>query len=143
LILYCDTSALLKFYLDEPESAKVHDLVDAAEGVAACRIAWAEAWAGFTRKARETPVALTAITAARAAFVDDWPRWSIIEVTQALVERAGTLAEALELRGYDSVQLAAADFAMARRPELSFASFDARLNRAAHVLGMQVPFLAS
>jgi predicted nucleic acid-binding protein len=142
LILFCDTSALLKLYLDEPESATLHDLANAAEDVVACRIAWAEAWAGFARKGRETPIALAAIATARSAFAEDWPRWSIIEVTQTLVEQAGSFAEAFALRGYDSVQLAAAHSAIEQRPEVSFASFDARLNRAARVLGMRVPLLA-
>jgi predicted nucleic acid-binding protein len=140
LILFCDTSALLKLYLDEPESGALHEFADAAENVAACRIAWAEAWAGFARKGREAPRALAAIAAARAAFAEDWPAWSIVEITQPLVERAGSFADAFALRAYDSVQLAAAHSLLEQRAEVAFASFDARLNRAAQVLGMSVPF---
>jgi predicted nucleic acid-binding protein len=64
LILFCDTSALLKLYLDEPESATVHELAAAADNLAACRIVWA----GFARKEREAPHARDALAAAKAVF---------------------------------------------------------------------------
>jgi uncharacterized protein len=129
LILFCDTSALLKLYLDEPESATVHELAAAADNSAACRIAWAEVWAGFARTEREAPHARDALAAAKAVFAADWSAWSIIEI-----------AEAFALRVYDSIQLAAAHSVMEPRTEVCFASFDVHLNRAARVLGMRVPF---
>ena len=55
MILFCDTSALLKLYIDEPGSDAVKAQVQAAEAVAVCRIAWAEAHAALSRRARETP----------------------------------------------------------------------------------------
>jgi predicted nucleic acid-binding protein len=53
------------------------------------------------------------------------------------VELAGEYADTFALRGYDSVQLAAARTAQeATAEELRFACFDARLRKAAKVLGM-------
>ncbi len=59
------------------------------------------------------------------------------------MEFAGELAERFALRGYDSVQLAAAQSILPQVPDLAFATFDVRLNRAAQVLGMRVPLLTS
>jgi hypothetical protein len=66
-----------------------------------------------------------------------------MEVTQPLVERAARYADTFALRGYDSVQLAAAhETALLAESPVGFACFDERLNKAAGVLGMSVPFAA-
>jgi predicted nucleic acid-binding protein len=139
MILYCDTSALVKLYIVEVESAAVKALVETAEIVAVCRIAWAEAHAALSRRARETPADASAITEAKRAVAADWPCYLVIDVTQAVVEQAGSFADTFALRGYDSVQLAAAHQLLAETP-LTFACFDKRLNQAAQALGMHVPF---
>ena len=58
-----------------------------------------------------------------------------MEISQTLVETAGRFADAFALRGYDSVQLAAAHVlkGSTARP-LIFASYDRRLNQAAQLL---------
>jgi predicted nucleic acid-binding protein len=63
---------------------------------------------------------------------EEWGQYSIVEVTDALVRRAGALAERHRLRGYDAVQLSAGvDLRAAGATDLAFASFDTRLNQAA------------
>lgn len=140
MILFVDASALVKLYLEEPESSAVKTLVDAAEAVAACRIAWAEAFAALSRRAREVSADAQSIEQAKRALAADWPRYLIIEVTQTVVELAGEFADTFALRGYDSVQLAAAHRArQVSGLPISFSCFDARLNKAAAVLGMATP----
>lgn len=139
MILFLDTSALVKLYIAEADSPAVHEAVARAETVAACRIAWAEACAALARRAREVPADESAIIAAREALAQDWPHFFIVEVTQPVVERAGEFAETFALRGYDSVQLAAAYEILAVAPgEVTFSCFDNRLNKAAKVLGLDV-----
>lgn len=143
MILFCDTSALVKLYLVEAASDPLKALVEQAEAVAVSRIAWAEAYAALSRRAREVPADEVFITQAKRALAADWPRYLVVEVTQVVVELAGEFADTFALRGYDSVQLAAAH--ETKRISLlpvSFACFDMRLNKAAHVLGMETPFIA-
>jgi len=83
--------------------------------VAVVRIAWAEAMAALARRLRERPADAVAIDTVRARLRDDWSSYAIVEVTQPLVELAGTLADAFALRGYDSVQLARADGAASQQ----------------------------
>ena len=137
MILFFDTSALLKLYIVEAGSEALKARVVEAEAVAVCRVAWAEAHAALSRRAREVPGDALVIEQAKAALAQDWPRFVVMEVDQALVERAGNYADTFALRGYDSIQLAAAFEAgrIAQSP-ICFACFDARLNKAADVLGM-------
>lgn len=137
MILFCDTSALVKLYILEDSSRDMQALAGAASAIAVCRIAWAEMMAALARRAREFPNDADAIEVVRKRLRTDWPRYVVVEVTQALVELAGEYADTFALRGYDSVQLAAArtlqDLA---GEEIQFACFDSRLGKAARMLGM-------
>ena len=137
MILFCDTSALVKLYVKEDFSDAMKTLARSASAIAVCRIAWAEAMAALARRLRENPVDAKAIETIRARLSTDWPRYAIVEVTQPLVEMAGEYADTFALRGYDSVQLAAARTLQgATSEELHFACFDTRLQKSAKVLGM-------
>jgi predicted nucleic acid-binding protein len=140
LILFCDASALVKLYILEDSSREMQTLAGAASAIAVCRIAWAEMMAAVARRAREFPNDADAIEVVRKRLRTDWPRYVVVEVTQALVELAGEYADTFALRGYDSVQLAAArslqDMA---GEEIQFACFDTRLGKAARMLGMPGP----
>lgn len=61
----------------------------------------------------------------------EWGAYNIVDVTDPLVRRAGSLAERHTLRGYDAVQLAAALNVKAPGIDLEFASFDVPQIRAA------------
>lgn len=137
MILFCDTSALVKLYIEEEASDVVVSLGHSASSIAVCRIAWAEAMAGFARRSRESPADAEVIEAARVRMRREWARFAVVEITQPLVELAGDYADTFALRGYDSVQLAAArTLQQAANEEVHFACFDVRLQRSAKVLGM-------
>lgn len=137
MILFCDTSALIKLYIKEDFSAAIRTLARSASAIAVCRISWAEAMAALARRSREIPSDTKVIETVRARLRADWARYAIVEVTQPLVELAGEYADTFALRGYDSIQLAAARVLQeAANEELHFACFDARLNKSAKVLGM-------
>ena len=137
MILFCDTSALIKLYIHETDSDLVRVQLASADSIAVCRITWAEAHAAFSRRARETPANAEIIEAAQNGLAKDWAHFGVFEVNQDLVERAGEYADIFALRGYDSVQLAAAhETARISQSPVLFACFDVRLNKAAKALGM-------
>ena len=137
MILFCDTSALLKLYVTEAGSEELKVLVQEAEAVAVCRIAWAEAFAALSRRAREVPDDAAVIEQAKAALAADWPHYVVLEIDQTLVERAGEFADTFALRSYDSIQLAAAfETTRISQTPIFFACYDLRLNKAAKLLGM-------
>ena len=137
MILFCDPSALVKLYILEDSSREMQTLAGAASAIAVCRIAWAEMMAALARRAREFPNDADAIEVVRKRLRTDWPRYVVVEVTQALVELASEYADTFALSAYGSVQLAAArtlqDMA---GEEIQFACFDTRLGKAARMLGM-------
>jgi len=139
MILYLDTSALFKLYVDEAGSNAAHAAMAAAETVSVCRIAWAEAMSALARRGRELPADQEALEQAKEALRTDWPRFLVLDATQRVVEQAGEFADTFALRGYDSVQLASA-YLMQQRVQqpVTFACFDKRLSKAAKILGLAV-----
>jgi uncharacterized protein len=138
LILFCDTSALVKLYVREEGTDVVVKHAAASEVVAVCRISWVETMSALARRSREQPADALVIAQARKRVVADWPHYLTVEITQHLVELAGEYADAFALRAYDSVQLAAAQTVHLELPgEVRFACYDERLLKAARVLGIE------
>jgi predicted nucleic acid-binding protein len=139
VILFCDTSALLKLFVDEIGSDRMAKARSDSEAIAVCRITWAESMAAFAQRSRVKGANQAGLTQAKSLFENTWSNFVISEVTQPLVEKAGMYAEAFALRGYDNVQLAAAhnlheQFVL----PLTFACFDRRLSQAAALLQLEV-----
>lgn len=138
MILFCDTSALIKLYVTEEHTAQMQAQAKVANVLAVSRIAWAEAMAVLARRARENPSDSEVIENVRANLRSDWSSFATVEITQALVELAGEYTDVFALRGYDSVQLASARTIQGATEEpLCFACFDLRLQKSAAMLGMQ------
>ena len=132
MILYLDTSSLVKLYVDESGSADVRRLVEQAEIVAASIVAYPEARAAFARRKRERSLTVAGHRRAKRAFEADWPRLLALDVTDMLARSAGELAERQRLRGFDALQLAAYLAVAHEFPEerVRFSSADRRLERA-------------
>ena len=106
--------------------------VDQATAVATVRITYAEARAAFARHTRAGGLTAGDLRRVIRQLDEEWGQYTLVEVTDALVRRAGTLAERHGLRAYDAVQLSAAvDVRLAGGADVAFASFDARLSLAA------------
>ncbi|MDD3677159.1 type II toxin-antitoxin system VapC family toxin [Thauera propionica] len=140
LIVYLDPSAFLKLYIPEPESGAVRDLVSAATVLCTHLIGYAEMRAALSRAARIQRLDSDALHELAAQFERDWETLRIIVPDSVMVRRAGALAEQLQLRGYDSVHLAAAE-AVAQATlggDFRMAVFDKSLGQAARTLGLSV-----
>ncbi len=132
MILYLDTSSLVKLYVEESGSADVRRLVEQAEIVTASVVAYPEARAALARRKRERSLTLAGFRRAKRAFEADWPRVLALDVSDPLARSAGELAERHRLRGFDALQLACY-LAVAREfPEerVRFSSADRTLERA-------------
>ena len=138
MIVYIDTSALVKLYVPEPESEAVQALVGTAQVAAVSVVAFAEARAAFARKRRERAVNPKDYRRIVREFDDDWDHYFVVDVTEPLVKRAAQLADKHGLRGYDAIQLSSATVLREHSGEaVSFCCFDGRLLRASRREGLK------
>ncbi len=145
-VYFGDTSGVGRRYVAETGSGWVQALLDPAAGNVAiiARITAAELIAAITRRERGGSITPADATTARAEFrahlADEY---QVVEVDEAVVDRAMVLAETHGLRGYDAVQLAAADLVNAQYLAAGLApvtmlSADSELNAAALAEGLLV-----
>ena len=139
MILYLDTSALVKLYVEEEHSLTVEQAVFEAEIVATHLIAYVEAQAAFARLFREGVISEEILENIQEDLKKDWAHYMKIGLNQGLLERASEFARAFALRAYDSVHLAAADLLLKTAKEtVTFGCFDKKLNQAAKIIGFQL-----
>lgn len=131
MVLYLDTSALVKLYLDEEGSELVFEATAQAEEVATSTVAYAEARAAFSRRKREGDLDEEGHRRAVESLNHDWRGYVRQVVSNAVAYRAGEMAERYALRGFDAIHLASALRLGERFENLEFLAFDDRLTGAA------------
>lgn len=132
MIVYLDTSALVKLYVAEEDSGGlVRRAIEEAERIATSTVAYAEARSGFARKHREDVFDDAQLRRAVSDLDEDWPTYALLVVSDPIARRAGELAERHALRGFDAIHLASAVRLSERLEDTRFLAFDARLNDAA------------
>lgn len=139
MILYLDTSALVKLYVNEAGSRQVKKLAAESAALATSVVAYSETRAAFARLVREGVSVEKRHRERLKQFNIDWEAYLRVELGHALARVAGEIAEAYALRGFDAIHLASAlwlnDTAGGR---LRFAAFDTRLREAAERAGLPV-----
>ena len=137
MIVYLDTSDLVKLYLDEPDASAIQRLVADADAVATSILAYAEARAVFARRRREHLMTAAECRAAVRQLDADWLRLVVIALDDDVGRAAGRLADRHGLRGSDAVHLATFEDLLGRSgdDEVQFSCADDRLVRAARALG--------
>lgn len=141
MILYLDTSSLVKLYLDEIGSADVRRQVAEANVVATSVVAYPEARSAFARLAREGLLTPEELSEVHSAFHRDWSSFLRVGVLVRVYQHAGDLAEGHGLRGFDAIHLASflEVAAQAGDEPVAFSAFDARLNAAAEAVRSPPP----
>lgn len=137
MILYFDTSALIKLYVQEEFHEMVIKATEEANVIATHMIAFIEVYACFARLQRENKLNSTQLERIKKIFQKDWDNFLRLETVQPIMRQAANFAEVFALRAYDSVHLAAAHFLLKESSyPVKFACFDKKLNQAADVLGL-------
>lgn len=140
MIVYLDTSALLKLYLEEAHATGLRKVIHTAALVCTHLITYAEMCAGLAQAVRMDRITESDRVSQMTRFEADWRAAQVVLVDEPLVRRAGELAGRFGLRGYDSVHLAAAESVWRQAPAATrFVTFDQRQREAGLVLGMAVP----
>jgi predicted nucleic acid-binding protein len=139
LILYLDTSALVKLYVRERGSSPLRRWIAGAQALATSVVAYAETRAAFARL-RQSGTSSIEMHQRRVQKLDaDWDAWLRVELLPDVLRSAGDLADSYLLRGFDAIHLASALWLKARAAEaVDFAAFDFRLGDAASNAGFRV-----
>ncbi len=143
---FCDSSAIVKRYVNEIGSNYVDNLAESKSGniILLARITRVEFAAAVARRLKSGSIIATDAQNALAAFQHDLTNnYFTVEITPLLLSAAVTLATKHALRGYDAVQLAATLEASDERianglAPLTLVSADTELNSAAQAEGLNV-----
>ncbi len=108
MIVYADTSALVKLFVTEEGSEATRALLRQAAVMGTGLLARAELGAALARGARQGLLSEADALEARRRLEGVWPTWVRIAVDENLVSRAEALAWEYNLGGYDALHLASA-----------------------------------
>jgi predicted nucleic acid-binding protein len=138
-MLYLDTSALVKRYIDEAGSDQVNELFTSAVGIATAVISRVEASAAFAKAVRLGILDREQARGALQEFRAEWLNYIRLPVSEATIIKGDRLAWELNLHGYDAVHLAiASTWEDTLRDEVELVTFDQQLWGAAQQIGMKV-----
>jgi predicted nucleic acid-binding protein len=129
--LYVDSSALLKRYVDEPDSDVAGEILRSDASLLTARHTIIEVRRNLARLLDERDAA-----AARSAFIEDLAVFGIVELDALTCEAAATISELTGARTLDALHLAAAQ--RLGGASIGFVTFDLRQAQAARTLGMTV-----
>jgi len=139
MILYLDTSALVKRYVMETGSKEVNILIEQAETVGSAMLTRVEMASALAKAVRMNWVEAQDAENAWQDFLAHWQSFARLSVTPVLVERASRLAWEYGLRGYDATHFAAALlWQETLEMPITLATYDRELWLAANKAGMAV-----
>ncbi|MGI8726237.1 MAG: type II toxin-antitoxin system VapC family toxin [Solirubrobacterales bacterium] len=140
--VFCDSSALVKLYVDEAD----HELIRELAVIVISDLARVEVASAIWRKHRlgeiereDAAVLIGDFEADLAADDVNSPRFSTVAPGRSVLDRAAELVEQHGLRAYDAVQLGSAAIAREVDPDCGeFACFDQDLRSAAEAVGFDL-----
>jgi predicted nucleic acid-binding protein len=133
LILYLDSSALVKLYIDEVGSGRVRQAAGEARRLATSVVTIPEMISALGRRVREGSLGDEEARRGYDLFERELPTFLTVEATVELAEHAGRLVRVHGLRGFDAVQLASAlaVVSLITQDSVVFAAADHQLRAAA------------
>jgi predicted nucleic acid-binding protein len=139
VILYLDTSAVVKLYASEPGSAETRRAIATVGQIASSLLAYAETRAALSRKYRMRQLGTASLDRTKGDFEADWKGFIKLPADVETIRRAGDFTEQFRLRAYDAIHLATADRLYRETgSRTGFLCFDTALNAAATRLGLDV-----
>ena len=138
MIIYFDTSALVKRYLREADSDKIMALFNEADHIIGSVVITQVEMAATFQRAVSLDVASPKLAAEIwQDFLDHWQSFTRLRIFAGTIERASENAWKYDLRGYDSLHLAAALlWQETLGVQVSLATFDRELWLAGQKAGM-------
>lgn len=139
MIVYADTSALVKLFVAESHSDATRRTFQKAQALGTGLLTRAELGAALARGMRRGLISESEAQEARHRLQLVWPTWIHVVMNENLVSHTESLAWEYGLRGYDAVHLAAAQIWQGEiEHTVTLATFDQELWEAAPRAGLEV-----
>ena len=137
-MLYLDSSAWVRLFLQEANFAAVRAYVAQAEDRIYYELGYVEVRAALGAAHRAGRIDDSAHTRVKDMFAAEWLKSSVVGTDDDLIQRGCGIAENGGLRGYDAMHLAAAErVRLSGFMDIELLSFDKDLVRAARMLGIR------
>ena len=107
-IIYLDTSAMLKLYVQEKQSDDVYNLFHKSKNTGTSILTYAEMASAMSRAERMRLISSDESRDAWNKFLKEWPEINRLRISGQVTERAASLSWEFGLRGYDAIHLASA-----------------------------------
>ena len=137
--LFCDTSAFIKRYVDEPGSERVLDLTASAGEIGLSVLILPESISTLRRLVRENRMSEADYRSLKAAILIDMADVDVCDLTPTVIEYTMKCLERSSLRALDAIHVGSA---CAYQPDL-FLSADRRQIKGAEKEGLRVEDLSS
>jgi predicted nucleic acid-binding protein len=131
-MIFLDSSALVKRYVEEPGSESLDRLLRAHPYVAVSRLAWPEILSALFRKHKARELSAATLARLEAAFESDWNRLFVLEFADELLPTVRETIRRHAIRGADAVHLASAMWLRSvLKEDVTFVCSDSKLLDAA------------
>jgi predicted nucleic acid-binding protein len=139
MILYLDTSALVKLYIEETGFTIIRNLVNNSDIVATSKISYVETSAAFVRNREESAITEKNYHQVIRDFKADWDACYTIEISESILYLAGDLTDIHKIKALDAIHLASS-LILSRRLQdpVVFACWDSLLWKAAKKEGFNM-----
>ncbi|MEN6436957.1 MAG: type II toxin-antitoxin system VapC family toxin [Syntrophobacter sp.] len=138
-MIFLDSSALVKRYIEEDGSDKVNALLQERSVAAASRLAYPEILAAITRRHKAKEIEAGVFDRIQKAFKADWASFVVVEFHKDVFQFVDEIITKYALKGADSVHLSSALWLKsAMKQDIVFVASDLELIKAAKAEKLQI-----
>jgi uncharacterized protein len=131
-MIYLDSSALVKRYIEESGSTRVSDILTKSDLVTVSRLAYAEVLSAITRRQKAGDISIRSFEKITLAFKSDWDRLVVIELWKEVWGFVERIIARHALKAADSIHLSTALWLkQSLKTEVVFIASDIELLKAA------------
>ncbi len=138
-MIYFDSSALVKRYVEEEGTNKVKAIIDNSHIITTSKLTYPEILSAFSRKYKAGDISKSNFYRAMDKFESDWNYFLIVEFQDELLPIIKRIVDRYYLRGADSVHLSSALWLkQVTKENISFIASDTELLKAGKAEDLQV-----
>jgi predicted nucleic acid-binding protein len=138
MTLYAESSAVLRWLLEEPGGDEVHRLLRGAAKVACSRLTLVETRRVIRRAVAQNLLDEVSSTAVLETFARAAASWAVLDLSREVAERAEGSFPLEPIRTLDALHLASALLLRQALPDLRIVSTDDRVRASGGGLGFEI-----